>query len=360
MRHTTRRSFHEGLAAGVVIAAFVFAGFTSAPASAGQYACPDMTGLDGLPDGHVDASDLSAFAAAKGSQSSTGDFNGDGPVDDIDQAMFEEVFGQSNFSCDKYWAQQHSRQPSCIDMTGDGSVDASDVSAFAATKGTNNVAGDFSGDSQVDNVDQAILETALGTTGHTCGIVASINPETPPPPPVERAPTEPEQGAEAPAPEPSIDPIAPIVALTPVVERISPATTTTVSTGTLPVNPAPAPMSATGKSFSVPAAYVTTSDSIASARTAPASIRSITAPAPQQTADPAPEAPRIVIETVVNEPVVTAPSAPVVLSLSDEPVATTSTSVPQAPADTSPLVPVSMVVAALGAVGLTRRSLHGA
>lgn len=359
MRHTTRRSFHEGLAAGVVIAALVLVGLTSAPASAGQYACPDMTGLDGLPDGHVDASDLSAFAAAKGSQSSTGDFNGDGPVDDIDQAMFEEVFGQSDFSCDKYWAQQHSRQPSCIDMTGDGSVDASDVSAFAATKGTNNVAGDFSGDSQVDNVDQAILEAALGTTGHTCGIVASINPETPLPPPVQQAPTE--QGVEAPAPEPSIDPIAPIAALTPVVERISPATTTTVSTGTLPVNPAPAPMSATGNPFSVPAAYVATSDSIASARTAPASIRSITTPAPQQTADPAPEAPRIVIETAVNEePVVTAPSAPVVLSPADEPVATTATTVPQAPADTSPLVPVSMVVAALGAVGLTRRSLHGA
>lgn len=170
----------------VTVLALVLAPVSPRPAAGGVYACPDMTGPSGIPDGQVNASDLSAFAAAKANQTSNGDFNTDVLVNAVDQAMFVQVFGQSNFICEDYWVQQHSRTPSCVDMNLDGYVDASDVSAFAAAKDAQNVAGDFSGDGQVDAVDQTILELALGSVGQ-CGIVVDYNPE-PQLPPVEQLP----------------------------------------------------------------------------------------------------------------------------------------------------------------------------
>lgn len=172
----------------VIVLALILAPVSPRPASGGVYACPDMTGPGGLPDGHVDASDLSAFAAAKANQTTNGDFNTDVLVDAIDQAMFVQVFGQSNFICEDYWTLQHSRAPSCVDMNLDGFVDASDVSAFAAAKDAQNVAGDFSGDGRVDAVDQAILELALGSIGQ-CGVVVDFYPD-PLLPPLERLPPE--------------------------------------------------------------------------------------------------------------------------------------------------------------------------
>lgn len=196
----------------VVVLALVLAPVSSRPAAGGVYACPDMTGPGGIPNGQVDASDLSAFAAAKANQTSNGDFNTDALVDAVDQAMFVQVFGQS-IICEDYWVQQHSRTPSCVDMNLDGYVDSSDVSAFAAAKDTQNVAGDFSGDGQVDAVDQTILELALGSVGQ-CGVVVDYVPD-PQLPPVELLP--PQSGVVAstePAPV-SIEPTDTLIKPTP-------------------------------------------------------------------------------------------------------------------------------------------------
>ncbi|MBI3115551.1 MAG: hypothetical protein HYZ09_03635 [Candidatus Kerfeldbacteria bacterium] len=203
MRNT--RSSRRGILGAAVIAGLLLTSFSFRPAAAGVYACPDMTGPGGVPDGQVDASDLSAFAAAKGNQTADGDFNTDGSVDAIDQAMFGQVFGQSNFSCENHWKQLHARTPSCVDMTHDGYVDASDVSAFAAALASQDLAGDLSGDAIVDAVDQTILELSLGTVG-ACGIVIDFYPDPNPQPilPQQPEPTVQEVSVE----EHPINPIA--------------------------------------------------------------------------------------------------------------------------------------------------------
>lgn len=174
------------------LVAVLSVGAIPAPTNAGVYACPDMTGPGGLPDTHVDGSDLSAFAAAKAVLSMTADFNTDNVVDEVDQEIFESVFGQSNFSCEAFWGRLHSGTPMCIDMVLDGNINASDLSAFAAAKGSNNMNGDFSGDGEVNDIDQTMLAMHLGETNYLCpgAAFAQYTDPIPPLPPVEQTNTE--------------------------------------------------------------------------------------------------------------------------------------------------------------------------
>lgn len=235
---------------GITISALVavlLIGAIPTPTNAGVYACPDMTGPGGLPDGRVDASDLSAFAAAKAALSMAADFNSDTVVDVVDQEVFESVFGQSNFNCEAFWSRLHSGTPMCIDMVPDGNIDSSDLSAFAAARGNSDMNGDFNGDGEVSDIDQAMLAMHLGETNYLCpgAAYAQYTDPVPPLPPVEQ--TAPEQPAQVPGesvvvlpveettsvPVPSANPVvvppAPVNVVVPEVQRAEVTTQATLA-----------------------------------------------------------------------------------------------------------------------------------
>ncbi len=162
------------------IALLVLMGSVSTAAVTGSArACPDMVSFNGGygPNGMVDASDLSAFAAAKATQDMLGDFTGDGLVDDLDQSILAALLGVQNINCQNpalWWPVYPvpvcpiEVGPACPDMNSDQRVDASDVSAFAAALSQQTANGDFNGDGSVNALDQTILAGHLGETNFVC------------------------------------------------------------------------------------------------------------------------------------------------------------------------------------------------
>lgn len=149
-------------------------------------ACPDMVSLNGGsgPDGRIDASDLSAFAAAKAAQDALGDFTGDGLVNDLDQSIIAALLGTQNIDCQNpgsWWPVYPApvcpveNGPACPDMNGDRNVDNSDLSAFGAAIAQQTANADFNGDGSVNALDRAILAGHLGATNFVCAVCSPDN-----------------------------------------------------------------------------------------------------------------------------------------------------------------------------------------
>ncbi len=200
-------------------------------------ACPDIT-----RDGYVDASDLSALAAAlpPAVYNWNADLNGDGLISQQDAQVWDGYRGQTGMICNGNLDRPVWTGP-CPDLTGDGYADASDVSALAAalSPAEYSAMADLNSDGIVNNQDSAVLGGYLGQSGLTCNrphvpvaqVSTAIVEATLPPAPLETIQSQPTVvSTEAPqSTTPSVP--APVSAFTPaIVPTVVPTNSITTPT----------------------------------------------------------------------------------------------------------------------------------
>ncbi len=146
-----------------------------------QAACPDIT-----RDGNVDASDISALAAAMppAAYDANADLNGDGTISQQDTSVLEGYLGRTGFICNDASNEPTlpvtseivpppssiRLGPACPDITRDGNVDASDLSALASAlpPAAYNWAADLNGDGLISQQDAQVWDGYRGQTGMIC------------------------------------------------------------------------------------------------------------------------------------------------------------------------------------------------
>jgi len=123
----------------------------------------DLTG-----DRRVDAADLAAFAAMLAA-----DLNGDRAVDARDVKLLGAVLDglpvdvNDDGLVDASDIAAYARAKGWAELTGNGRIDASDVAAFAAKRGK----GDVNGDGNVNSLDLAVIQRHLGQEVEPIGAI---------------------------------------------------------------------------------------------------------------------------------------------------------------------------------------------
>lgn len=207
----TKHSFFKGF---IIAAVVSLVALSAAPASfaitqrIAPYACPDLT-----RDGNVDASDLSALAAAQppAVYNWSADLNGDGLISSQDAQVWDGYRGQTGMNCSDIANRPVWTGP-CPDLTGDGYADGSDVSALAAALSPAKYSplADLNGDGVVNAQDSSVLGGYLGQSGFICNrphVPVSLGSTdivevTLPPTPVETAQSQPTTPLTAPLTSP--------------------------------------------------------------------------------------------------------------------------------------------------------------